>query len=273
MFPTSPASGVRQPGCRPVPVQTLRCTQRGDHELDGGLDIPGQLEALRRRVAFGRRELLCRCHHGAGQTGQFRGVPGIERPPRSPGRGSQARDLITQPGPRIRAQGGIPEPGRRLVAREPRMVVGSGEAAWRTREAVKQIGPPQRAVDDGELGRRLTPSMRMARKLPDLDPGTMLHRSVVKVDLEPVPDGDGRAGKSQNVLHCAPLSWIWTCRLSMGRSERPGQRNRRRPAGVVRRGCRWRVIEGGRAAIFWDPAGLYQRGHHDELGSPRDRGL
>src|ERR1700748_54732 len=66
--------------------------------------------------------------------------------------------------------------------------------------------------------------MRMARKLPDLDPGTMLHRSVVKVDLEPVPDDDGRAGKSQDVLHCAPVIWIWTSRPSMGRSERPGQR-------------------------------------------------
>jgi len=44
----------------------------------------------------------------------------------------------------------------------------------------------------------------MLSQLPDLDPGTMLHGSVVKVDLEPVPDGDGRAGKSQDVLHSAP---------------------------------------------------------------------
>jgi hypothetical protein len=79
-------------------------------------------------VAFGRCELLRRGHHDAGQAGQFRGVPGIERPARSPGRGSQAGDLITQPGPGIGAQGGIPEPGRRLVAGEPRMVMGSGEA-------------------------------------------------------------------------------------------------------------------------------------------------
>ncbi len=28
-----------------------------------------------------------------------------------------------------------------------------------------------------------------------------------------------------------------------------------------------------RAAIFWYLAGLYQRGHHDELGSPRGRRL
>jgi hypothetical protein len=33
--------------------------------------------------------------------------------------------------------------------------------------------------------------MRMASQLPDLDPGTVLHRSVIEVDLEPVPDDDG----------------------------------------------------------------------------------
>src|SRR6516164_4522727 len=38
-----------QPGGDPVPVQPLRCAQRGDHELDRPLDIPGELEALRRR--------------------------------------------------------------------------------------------------------------------------------------------------------------------------------------------------------------------------------
>jgi hypothetical protein len=43
--------------------------------------------------------------------------------------------------------------------------------------------------------------MRMLSQLPDLDPGTMFHGSVIEVDLEPVPDGDGRAGKSQDVLH------------------------------------------------------------------------
>src|SRR6476469_595165 len=30
--------------------------------------------------------------------------------------------------------------------------------------------------------------MRMANQLPDLDPGTVLHRGVVEVDLEPVPE-------------------------------------------------------------------------------------
>jgi hypothetical protein len=40
-------SGARQPGCRPIPVQVLWCPQCGDHELNGGLHIPGQLEALR----------------------------------------------------------------------------------------------------------------------------------------------------------------------------------------------------------------------------------
>ena len=62
--------------------------------------------------------------------------------------------------------------------------------------------------------------MRMAYQLSDLDPGTMLHGSVVEVDLEPVPDHDGRTGKSQDVLHSAPIIWIWTSRPSM----RPGER-------------------------------------------------
>src|SRR5690348_270336 len=47
--------------------------------------------------------------------------------------------------------------------------------------------------------------MRMANQLPDLDPGTVLHRGVVEVDLEPVPDDDGRTGKGQDVLHSASL--------------------------------------------------------------------
>ena len=94
--------------------------------------------------------------------------------------------------------------------------------------------------------------MRMAGKLPDLDPGTMLHGSVVKVDLEPVPDGDGRAGKSQDVLHSAPVIWIWTSRPSMGwvsskvnaapvimngpgagRHEAPGRGDSRGPGGSI----------------------------------------
>src|SRR6266700_2874302 len=45
--------------------------------------------------------------------------------------------------------------------------------------------------------------MRMAYQLPDLDPGTVLHGSVVEVNLEPVPDHDGRTGKSKDVLHSA----------------------------------------------------------------------
>ena len=83
----------------------------------------------------------------------------------------------------------------------------------------------------------------MLNQLPDLDPGTMLHGSVVKVDLEPVPDDDGRAGKSQNVLHSAPVIWIWTSRPSMRPGEQHGQRARRR------------------AAIPGNLAGLYQ--HED----------
>ena len=158
-----PPSGAPQPGRRPVPVQSLRRTQCGDHELDRVLHIPGQLEALRRRPAPGRSELPRRRHHGAGQAGEFRGVPRIEwpaRPAGSPGRSSQAGDLITQPGPWVGAQGGIPEPGRRLVAREVRMVVRSGEAAGRIREPVEQVSPPQRAIDDGELRRRLAAATR-----------------------------------------------------------------------------------------------------------------
>jgi hypothetical protein len=57
--------------------------------------------------------------------------------------------------------------------------------------------------------------MRLVRQLPDFDSGTVLGGRVVKVDLEPVPDGDGRAGKSQNMLHGAPVGWIWTVRPSM----------------------------------------------------------
>ena len=49
--------------------------------------------------------------------------------------------------------------------------------------------------------------MRMERQLADLDPGTVLDGSVVKVDLKPVPDGDGRARESQNVLHGPPV-WL-----------------------------------------------------------------
>src|ERR1700745_888745 len=47
--------------------------------------------------------------------------------------------------------------------------------------------------------------MWMAYQLPDLDPGTVLHRSVVEVDLEPVPEHYGRTRKSQDVLHSASL--------------------------------------------------------------------
>src|SRR6266702_4517154 len=71
------------------------------------------------------------------------------------------------------------------------------------RQPVEKIGPPQRPIDGGELGRRLAASMRMAYQLPDLDPGTVLHGSVVEVNLEPVPDHDGRTGKSKDVLHSA----------------------------------------------------------------------
>src|SRR5712691_1566453 len=113
------------------------------------------------------------------------------------------------------------------------MVVGSGEGAWRIREPVEQIGPPQRAIDGGELGRGLAASMRMVRQLPDLDPGTVLHGSVVQVDLEPVPDGNGRAGKSQDMLHSAPVIWIWTVRPSMRPGEQRGQCDARRQACVT----------------------------------------
>jgi len=41
-------------------------------------------------------------------------------------------------------------------------------------------------------------------QLADLDPGAVLHGGVVKVDLEPVPDGDGRARQSHDVLHSPP---------------------------------------------------------------------
>ncbi len=77
---------------------------------------------------------------------------------------------------------------------------------------IEQVGPPQRAIDGGELGRRLAASVRVDRQLPDLDPGPVLHGSVVKVDLEPVPDGDGRARKSQDMLHGAPVVCSWTVR-------------------------------------------------------------
>jgi hypothetical protein len=83
-----------QPGFGPVPVQPLRRVQGGDHEPDGFLGVPGQLEAVGRRSAPGRAELLRGRHHGAGQEGEFRGVPGIQRPGRSPGRSAQAGDLI-----------------------------------------------------------------------------------------------------------------------------------------------------------------------------------
>ena len=66
--------------------------------------------------------------------------------------------------------------------------------------------------------------MRLVRQFPDLDPGTVLGGCIVKVDLEPVPDGDGRTGKSQDVLHDAPVGWIWTVRLSMRPGKQRGQR-------------------------------------------------
>src|ERR1700689_5839909 len=88
-----------QPGCGAVAVQAVRGAQRGDHELDGVLDVPGQLEALRRRPAPGGRELPRGRHHGPGQAGELRGVTRIERPGRFPGRGSQAGDLVAYPGP------------------------------------------------------------------------------------------------------------------------------------------------------------------------------
>src|SRR5580693_10647304 len=112
------------------------------------------------------------------------------------------------------------------------MVVRSGEGARGIREPVEQVGPPQRAIDDRELGRRFAAAMRLVRHLPDLDAGTVLGGRIVKVDLEPVPDGDGRAGKSQDVLHGAPVGWVWTVRLSMRLDKWRGQRGRpRRAAG------------------------------------------
>ena len=51
----------------------------------------------------------------------------------------------------------------------------------------------------------------------------MLHGGVVEVDLEPVPDEDGRAGKSQDVQHDAPVA-MWVVGLSMRLAPQPGQR-------------------------------------------------
>jgi hypothetical protein len=66
-----------------------------------------------------------------------------------------------------------------------------GEAARGIGEPVEQIGPPQRAIDDRQLGRRFAASMRLGRQLPNLDSRAVLHGSVVQVDLKPVPDDDG----------------------------------------------------------------------------------
>ena len=75
-------------------------------------------------MALGRPELPHRRYYHAGQAGKLRSVRGIDRPALSPGRGAQAGDLVAEPGPGVGAQGGIPEPGGRFVAREARMEVG-----------------------------------------------------------------------------------------------------------------------------------------------------
>jgi len=188
-----------------VPVQALGCLEGGDHDLDRLPGITGQLVALRRRVALVGAELPRRGDHGGGQAGKFGGVLRVERPGRSSGRDAQGGDLLPQPGPRVGGQRGIPVPLRRFVAVEPRVEVGHAEAPGRVGQPVEQVGPPQRAVGDDQLGRRLAAPVRLRRQLADLDPGPVLHGGVVKVDLEPVPDDHGRVRKSQNVLHRTSL--------------------------------------------------------------------
>jgi hypothetical protein len=75
------------------------------------------------------------------------------------------------------------------------------EATGRVGKPVKQIGAPHGPVDHHQLSRRLAAAARLHGQVAELNPGTVLHRGVVQVDLEPVPDDDRRPGESYDVLH------------------------------------------------------------------------
>ena len=83
----------------------------------------------------------------------------------------------------------LPEdPVGRLVAVEAGVEVRGGERPGRTVEAVEQVGPPHRPVDDEPLGRRLGPAVGLRFEQPQLQPGPVLQHAVGQPDLEPVPD-------------------------------------------------------------------------------------
>ena len=122
----------------------------------------------------------------AGLTGH-----GSVRPPRS----AERAGLRASSTDRLSAS--HPRPAGR--ARRPGTADGSARPRRSPagRQADQQVGPPQRAIDDHELGGRLATSMRMRRQFPELDPGAVLDGGVVEVDLEPVPDDDRRRDRAR----------------------------------------------------------------------------
>src|SRR5215469_15899963 len=86
------------------------------------------------------------------------------------------------------------------------MIMRDAEGSRWIGQAIEQVGAPQRPIGADQLRGRLAPPVRMSRQLPQLDPDAMLHRRVIQVDLEPMPDQDGSAGQGKNVLHGASNS-------------------------------------------------------------------
>jgi len=107
--------------------------------------------------------------------------------------------------PRPRAGGQVlrPDPVTRLVPVKLRVEVRGPEGPGLVRQPVEQVSPPQRPVRRDHLRGGLAPPPRHLRQLPELHPGPVLHGGVLEVDLEPVPDHEGRPGQGNDVLHKA----------------------------------------------------------------------
>ena len=218
-----PPSGVRQPGRRPVPVQMLRRTQRSDHELDGAINVlVSRKYLLLSGTRLGRTAAPPRRRHWPGR--EFRGVPGSSG----------------QPAPRAAVPGWRPDyPAMsrdQSSGRHPRTGQtargawlrwsGSGEAARRIREAVKQTAR--------DSGRSTVVSWDVTRCLdadgeesPDLDPAPCSMEAssrLISNECRMVTAERERA----RMPHSARVIWIWTSRPSMGPGEQRGQRDRQR---------------------------------------------
>src|SRR5262250_1298091 len=86
------------------------------------------------------------------------------------------------------------------------MIVRDSEGSGWIGQAIEQVSAPQRPICGHKLSGRFAPPVWMRHQFPQLDPDAMLHRRVIQVDLEPMPDEDRDAGQGNNVLHDASSS-------------------------------------------------------------------